>query len=149
MAQIIRAHETSRFTIVSNATLRDPRLSFRATGVLARLLSEPPDSAINTSVLWRERRPHGEGRDALLTALSELESAGYLQRRRSQDHRGRWRTDWIVSSVPAGTSVDVAPDSVLVAGPTWPTHDVDRDVDHIAVDSPEDTPDAQLRAEAC
>lgn len=148
MARIFRAPEPDRFTILANAVLCDPRLSFRATGVLARLLSEPPDSAVNTALLWRERRPHGEGRDALLTALRELDRAGYLTRVRSQDERGRWRTDWCVSSVPVG---GVVPEPATAGA--WPRHDPDSppasDVDHISAVLTGDDDDEPTRHAAC
>lgn len=77
------------FSILNNHTLRDHRLSFRARGVLAYLLSMPDnwkssaDRIANVGV---------EGRDAIRSALSELEEWGYLRREKTQCERGRWST---------------------------------------------------------
>jgi hypothetical protein len=136
MARIHRARETTHFTVLANQVLRDPRLSYRATGILARLLSEPPDSVINSAALATER-PGKEGRDALLAALRELERAGYLTRPRWQDGRGRWHTDWIVSSVPVLPEEHMTRLSRLAQPPPpatrpppvgWPDADEDKDV---------------------
>lgn len=121
MAQIRRLPEQHSFTIVSNRVARDPRLSFRASGILLRLLSEPPDSTINTASLQAER-PGKEGRDAVLRALRELEVAGYLARPRRQGARGRWNTEWVVSSVPELPDVETSPLRSLRSIATEDTH---------------------------
>lgn len=97
MARIIRAKEQKNFTVLSNNVLQDPRLSWRASGILAYLLSLPPDAAINADALWTERK---EGRDAVRGAVRELERTGYLVRDRWQTGSGRWTTDWVVQSKP-------------------------------------------------
>jgi len=87
------------FTILSNAVLNDARLSFRARGVLMWLLSKPAD--------WRTRsesiaaQSPTEGRDAIRTAMRELERLGYLVREKVQDERGRWHTIQTIYEEPA------------------------------------------------
>jgi hypothetical protein len=76
---IVRICRNGRaFTVVDTALLDDPRLSFKAKGLLVYLLSRPET--------WRVRRRHlaGVGRDgetAVASALAELGRAGYLERR--------------------------------------------------------------------
>ena len=85
--------------MIDNRTLGDTSLSFRARGVLAFILSKPDHWRTSAANLARQAQ---EGRDAINTALGELEAAGYLERRRSQDSAGRWRTENIVYDRPCG-----------------------------------------------
>lgn len=87
--KIVRAPRDGRFAIIPNAALEDARLSFRARGVLAYLLSRPDGWATSADRLATGAR---EGRRAILTALTELEAVGYLHRVKAQDDRGRWST---------------------------------------------------------
>lgn len=66
------------FTISSNRMLRDKRLSFRARGILAMMLTLPPNW--QTHAEWIEEMGT-EGREAIRTALNELEALGYLTRK--------------------------------------------------------------------
>lgn len=70
-------HEQN-FTIIDNAVLRDCTLSFKATGLLAYLLSMPDE--------WSPRRDQlaevkTDGVASIRAALKELTDAGYLVRR--------------------------------------------------------------------
>ncbi|MEE2034790.1 replication protein [Rhodococcus chondri] len=80
----------SNFTILSNAVINDDRLSFRARGVLAWLLSKPDDwHTRSESIAAQSPR---EGRDAIRSALRELADLGYLVREKIQNERGQWST---------------------------------------------------------
>jgi hypothetical protein len=94
---------TSNFTVLANEIIRDERLSYRARGILIDLLSRPGNWRVDAAYLAR----HGkEGRDAILTALTELEEAGYLKRTRHHDREtGRWAGTGVVYDSPmSGTS---------------------------------------------
>lgn len=87
------------FTILENRILRDSRLSWRARGILAYLLSMPDGWKTSSHRLSQAGR---EGRDAVRSALKELETVGYVQIRRQQDTVGRWSTAYVVYDIPCG-----------------------------------------------
>jgi hypothetical protein len=87
----------SHFTILSNEVLRDQRLSFRARGLLASILSRPDNWSTNAESLARESK---EGRNSILTALKELEVNGYLMRRKFQNELGHWVSESVVFDEP-------------------------------------------------
>ncbi len=98
MSGIIRAPRPARgWTEIPDSTIRDKRLSYRARGVLVRLLSNAEGYRMTAEDLAREGR---EGRGAVLAALRELREAGYLVVRRVQGSGGRWRTETYVYDYP-------------------------------------------------
>ena len=105
---IIRAERpNARFAIIRNEVLQDERLSFRARGVLASILSRPDNWRCSAWDLATEGR---EGRRAILTALTELEDYGYLQRVKKQDESGKWSTCTYVYDMPVDKSGDKSVD---------------------------------------
>ena len=86
--------EADHFTILPNRVIRDRRLSFRARGVLAYLLSMPPGWRTSSTRVARETR---EGRDAIRTALEELRALGYATLDRHQSQAGQWITEWAIT----------------------------------------------------
>lgn len=95
--RIVRAPRTARFTTLSNDLIEDSRLSFKARGLLAYLLSRPDGWQTDAHRL-AARGP--DGRAAILSGLKELENASYLKRTRSQDEHGRWTTACEVFDTP-------------------------------------------------
>lgn len=88
------------FARISNAALRDERLSWKARGLLGYLMSH--SEGWQTSVL-RLARVGPDGRDSVRAGLAELIQHGYLQRseKRQRDDKGRLRDyDYEVTDVP-------------------------------------------------
>lgn len=94
---IVRIERYARFTNVPNEAIEDDRLSFRARGVLVYLLSKPDHWTARSEQLVSEGR---EGRDAIRTALRELETYGYLERTRERIDGGRIVTVTIIRDLP-------------------------------------------------
>jgi len=88
----VRARSGVHVLITPSATVRDARLSYRASGVLSRLLDNAEGYGMSAEQLAAERPEH-EGRDAIRTALRELKAAGYIQRRATMGASGRF-TGW-------------------------------------------------------
>lgn len=115
---IIRVPHRRHYTVIADASLRDQRLSFRATGVLAYLLSLPDGSEISGRRLAGVK---SEGRDAILKALDELASAGYLHRDRYQAGAGRWNTAVTVRELPSPENPDSVPENPPPPSPGLPS----------------------------
>lgn len=82
---LIRGHHSfdDHFTQIHNDWLRDSRLTFKARGLLAYIESHSTDFEI--SVAWLSAN-NPEGKDAIRSAIVELENFGYL--RREQENVG-------------------------------------------------------------
>jgi hypothetical protein len=118
VAVIVRHRHHYDFTVYPNALIRDPHLSFRATGLLVYLLSLPDGSETDSTELARRKR---EGRDAVRTAYAELIDIGYVVRSRRQDDKGLWTTVIEVSDIPMPgkpSSEGFAPGNPMPGEPT-------------------------------
>ena len=92
---LIRGHHSfdDQFAQIPNAWLRDSRLSLKAIGLLAQIMTHVP--GWNMSINSLSTR-NNVGRDQIRTAIGELEEFGYLTREQSRED-GRfsetiWRT---------------------------------------------------------
>jgi hypothetical protein len=95
--KIRRQRRPNRYTVLDNKVIYDTRLSWRALGLLAYLLSKPDGWETDAQRLAALRK---EGRDAVRSALNEIEAAGYLVRRRFQNERGQWITETLLNDEP-------------------------------------------------
>lgn len=83
----VKKHQHN-YVIMDKSGLTDRRLSLRARGMLAYFLTKPDDWEINIRDLMRQTP---EGREALTTAMRELEKYGYAVKTLYRDDRGRLR----------------------------------------------------------
>lgn len=88
---------SDNFAQIANSCLQDDRLSYRARGILASMLSRPPGW---TTSAERLASAGAEGRDAVRSALRELEKFGYLVRVKVQDEKGQWQHHQDVFDIP-------------------------------------------------
>ena len=94
---IIRTIKDKNYSVINNTVLRDERLSWRARGVAAYLLTQPDNWTINSDNIWSKGT---EGRDAVRSALKELEKTGYLKRTKLQDENGKFSTVLTLYEIP-------------------------------------------------
>lgn len=76
------ARPADNFAQIHNAALADGRLSFKARGILAYLLSRPPGWKTSAD---RLAQSGVDGERAIKSGLKELEEFGYLTRTRTHD----------------------------------------------------------------
>lgn len=84
---VMRVEKNSDYTVVDNFYLRDKRLSLKTKGLFTIMLSLPDDWDFSINGLAAFLK---DGRDSIAKALSELESFGYLKRRRATDPKGHF-----------------------------------------------------------
>lgn len=97
-----------QFTQISNAALRDSRLSFKARGLLSWLASHQSGFGCSVAAIVAATR---EGRDSVRAGLKELEQYGYLTRTQERDpETGRLLpADYQVTDMPTPAPVDNSP----------------------------------------
>lgn len=107
---IVRVAKRDNFTVLRNEALNDERLSFRARGVLAWLLSKPPEWTADSVAI----SGHGtEGRDAVRAAMKELETCGYLRREKQHLENGQFvSVSWVYEAPAPGNPASVDQASV-------------------------------------
>ena len=83
----VRVHKTNNFTVMSNHHFKEKKMSLKAKGLLSLMLSLPDDWNYSISGLVRLSK---DGKDGVMTALSELEEFGYLTRERVTNSKGQF-----------------------------------------------------------
>lgn len=87
---VFRVERTRDYTVMSNYHLKDKRLSLKSKGLLSQMLSLPDDWDYTLSGLSVINR---ESKDAIRSALNELEAAGYIRRRQTTDASGKFSSN--------------------------------------------------------
>ncbi len=95
---VFRVEKNANYTTMCNYHLRDQTLSLKAKGLLSMLLSLPDTWHYSVRGLAAISL---EGVDGILTALKELESHGYLERRQMRQPNGRLgQTEYVIFEIP-------------------------------------------------
>ena len=82
-----RVHKTNNFTVMSNYHFKERKMSLKAKGLLSLMLSLPDDWNYSVSGLVTLSK---DGKDSVMSALSELEKFGYLSRERVVNDKGQF-----------------------------------------------------------
>jgi hypothetical protein len=93
---LIRGHHDfdDHFAQIPNSWLRDARLSFKARGLLALLMSHREGWSLSVNALASQNQ---EGKDAIRSAIQELEGYGYLYRTQSNEGGKFGEAIWITT----------------------------------------------------
>lgn len=93
LRKVVRTH----YVQITNDTVRDTRISYRALGILTELLSHEEGWVVRTKDLGRRRK---EGTDAVAAALRELAAAGYYRVERRRKPSGKFKMGTAVADYP-------------------------------------------------
>ena len=84
---IVRTPHTKNYTMIANGALGDERLSWKARGLLAYLLSKPDNWRVIVAHLVTQGP---DGKTSVMAGLEELETAGYIRRTKRPSIGGRY-----------------------------------------------------------
>ncbi len=106
---VFRVQKTEDYTVMSNYHLRDKGLSLKAKGLLSQMLSLPEDWDYTLAGLSYINK---ESKDAIRSAVKELETAGYVVRRQTTDETGKFSTnEYIIYERPVAVPPSGTPSS--------------------------------------
>lgn len=80
--------QTVPYTQISNAVLNDKNLSWKAKGIFSYLYSKPEKWDFSVHRIFLDSK---DGKESLLSGIAELETLGYLQRKRLANGRMEYR----------------------------------------------------------
>jgi hypothetical protein len=115
---VFRVERNKGYTVMSNYHLRDKSLSLKAKGLLSQILSLPEDWDYTLSGLCYINR---ESKDAIRSAVNELERAGYIERHQTTDEGGKFSSnEYIIHEQPVSLppSLD-KPSSAMIWKCSW------------------------------
>lgn len=94
----VQKNKDNPYVMMNKTGLHDIRLSWKAKGLLAYILSLPDDWQIYESELQNHAK---DGKDSLKSAMKELMEFGYVVRTRLHDEKGRFNGyDYCIYEVP-------------------------------------------------
>lgn len=113
---VMRVEKTGNYTVMSNRHLDDPRLSLKAIGLLSKILRLPDDWDYTLEGLARICK---EGKDAIRSAIVELEQAGYIERRQTHAADGSFAgNEYIVHEEPLGADAPPSSENPTTVSPS-------------------------------
>jgi len=92
------AKKQNRFSVVDNTGFNDPRLSYKAKGLLGYFLTKPDNWEVHTEDL----RKHGtDGKDSIQAGMRELSLYGYAKLESVRGEGGKIvGKQWVIHEVP-------------------------------------------------
>ncbi len=106
---IFRVKKDVNYSVIHNTPLRDEKLSWRAKGLLAYMLSLPDDWTFHATELSQHAK---DGKEITTKTIQELKKAGYLKRYPVQDPKTGKISHWetavyeVPSTEPENQSVE-------------------------------------------
>lgn len=103
---ILRVQKNANYTVMNRTALNDKRLSWKAKGIIAYMLSMPDDWVFYISELVTHAT---DGEKSFRSGLKELKECGYVERRPVYKNKKIDRWDTIIHEVPVdknGQTVD-------------------------------------------
>jgi len=86
-----------RYGTIPNDLLNSSDISFKAKGLYAYIQSKPENWEFSAERISKQVK---EGLPSVVSALKELETFGYLVRKRYQNNRGFWIVDYLLYEIP-------------------------------------------------
>lgn len=95
---VFRVEKNENYTVMSNHHLKDKELSLKAKGLLSQMLSLPEDWDYTLTGLAYINK---ESKDAIRSAVNELEAAGYIVRKQKTDDSGKFSgNEYVIYECP-------------------------------------------------
>ena len=91
---------------IDHRPLNDPRLSWKAKGILAYLLSKPADWVILSADLITKST---DARDSVQAGMAELAKAGYARLETIRENGRVAGNQWVIMEDPNGAEADALP----------------------------------------
>lgn len=99
---IVRVAKNSNYVVMNRTALNDKRLSWKAKGIMAYLLSMPDDWVFYMDELVTHA---SDGKDSFRSGFNELKKCGYVERKPIKDEKTKKIISWetIVHEVPVNS----------------------------------------------
>lgn len=94
---VVKVQILENFTVLYNAVLENPRLSFKAKGLWAYCMSRPKDWEFHVNHLATVSQ---DGKESVYSALKELEDEGLVEKVQERDNGKFSKFDYIIYPYP-------------------------------------------------